>query len=312
MAANFSPAILETIRNRELLAQALEEQQQSIVRRRMFFRLFFLGTLASIAGYIVFKPELPDTKAMQAAAKLKAKISAGVAQQLNLGEKVMIAGENKKKEDLVSAKEYSQNSSFGEADGTDDMIAALEKRNAELKDFSDKHKSNLSKEQLEKIVEKSQNGSSKTVSVNSDPANGYEESLSERKEEKSVLREESAEKVAEQKSSEPVAPAAPQEGVSQIAENPSGERGPASSDPLPNQVNHANQEAEKFSSLNSSEVESLFPELKASPKTDSNYRGATLEELSLVAGLSALDTSIPQPNGYTEVATLPTHLLQHP
>jgi len=252
MAANFSPAILATVRNRELLAEALESQQRSLLRRRLFFRVFFLATLASIAGYIIYQPELPDTKAMKAAAKLQKAFSQEVSKQLDKNGMIMIAGDSNRKEHpaKIAQKEEAsgvsnETTSQENSDGTEDMIAELEKRNAEMKEFSDKYKGKVDHEQLQKIVKKSQ---SQAMSAD----------LGKSKNSPTPEDEEAV---------------GPTSSISN-AEKGAPQRAPASqSSPTA---------AQNLAPITQEEIENTFPELISSPKTESSYRFATAEDLMLL------------------------------
>ncbi len=147
MNSRFPKAVMESIRNRELLAQALQEQEQELVRRRRIVRALCVGVPLAGIYYVMHGPPLMEMEGLKSLSNLQKSIFKQAAAQAQAGGKMMI-GEEKKAQEAVATNAYTQTESV------DDMVQELEARNAKLQDFADKHKSNFSQEQLMGMVEK--------------------------------------------------------------------------------------------------------------------------------------------------------------
>lgn len=144
--SRFPEAVMASVRNRELLAKALDEQEREEQRRNFFFRSLAVSLPIGGVLYALFGSSLPGMENVSFLRGAKKQILEKVGQQIRQGDKVMIGAEQK-------ASAYAQD------EGTDEIIRSLEARNEDLKEFVAKapHKE-LSEEQAVAMAERAEFG----------------------------------------------------------------------------------------------------------------------------------------------------------
>lgn len=151
MAARFSEAILNEIRNRELLAQALAEQQREQMRRRAILRGILAAAPLAISVYLLSNEPLPEIEALE---RLKAmfggkKILNEVGAQLEKSDQVMIAA---KPQLSPPPANYAR-------EETDEILDRLEARQEALAEFVAKApRKTLSETKLLEMADRAENG----------------------------------------------------------------------------------------------------------------------------------------------------------
>lgn len=161
--SRFPKAVMEGIRQRELLALALEEQEQAMMRRARIWKMIAVGSPLIAATFILSGAPLPSFDFAQKSKRDE--ILAKVSQQVKQGDKVMIGGEG---------QTGTANTNYAKNDNVDAEIQALEARDAKMAAFvKNAPKKQISEEQMMKMAERAeaaQNGSA--TSAPSGPTTG--------------------------------------------------------------------------------------------------------------------------------------------
>lgn len=129
MRANLTTALRAQIEHREALAKALRSHEESLRFWRSFWRLSFLGAIAIGGAYTLHQRQLPDPKALKPG-KQALVVAKGLNGQKKQSHQAALSGQPASPVPGAGA---------GSDSGVEDVLAALEKRNAAVKELAEKH-----------------------------------------------------------------------------------------------------------------------------------------------------------------------------